>query len=166
MRRNLVSISSLVKADYGFNIDLASGIKISRASAYLGSAILVNDYWQLCCSYPKQILLVENSVNLSGTKRKFNDKSAYLWHRRLGHISKPRLQLLVKENILPELDFGDFDICVECVKGKTTKSRRKEATRSSQLLELIHTDICGNKYFITFINDFSRYCYVYLMSEK
>ena len=39
MRRNLVSISSLVKADYGFNIDLASGIKISRASA-----VLLNDY--------------------------------------------------------------------------------------------------------------------------
>ena len=43
------------------------------------------------------------------------------------------------------------------------------------ILELIHTDICGpfptvawngQQYFITFIDDFSRYGYVYLISEK
>jgi len=40
---------------------------------------------------------------------------------------------------------------------------------------LIYTDICGpfnapsfggKKYFITFIDDFSRYCYLYLLHEK
>jgi len=40
---------------------------------------------------------------------------------------------------------------------------------------LIHTDICGRfdapsfgdkKYFITFIGDFSQYCYLYLFYEK
>ena len=47
--------------------------------------------------------------------------------------------------------------------------------RLSESLDLIHTDICdmksipsrgGNKYFITFIDDCSRYCYVYLLSSK
>ena len=51
----------------------------------------------------------------------------------------------------------------------------KTTTRSTQLLELIPTDICepfnilafdGEKYFITFIDDFSRYNYVYLLHEK
>jgi len=39
--------------------------------------------------------------------------------------------------------------------------------RKTNLLELIHTDVCGGKrYFITFIDDFSKYCYVYLINHK
>ena len=47
--------------------------------------------------------------------------------------------------------------------------------RASDLLELIHTDVCGPmsstarggfQYFITFIDDLSRYDYVYLMRHK
>ena len=52
---------------------------------------------------------------------------------------------------------------------------KKATIRRIQLLEIIHTDLCGpfdvpsfggEKYFITFINDFSRYGYVYLLHEK
>ncbi|XP_070025472.1 uncharacterized protein [Nicotiana sylvestris] len=82
--------------------------------------------------------------------------------------------LKAKENILPVLDPKDFETCVDCVKGKMTKVKRKGSTRSSELLEIIHTDINGtyvptlinHKYFITFIDDFSRYCYIYLLKEK
>ncbi|KAL6132876.1 hypothetical protein ACLB2K_065115 [Fragaria x ananassa] len=82
---------------------------------------------------------------------------------------------MVKENLLPELDFSDFDTCIECVKGKMTKSRNKDSNRSTEPLQLIHTDICGpfahqticgNKYFITFIDDYTRYCTLFLISEK
>ena len=64
---------------------------------------------------------------------------------------------------------------MDCIKGKQTKHTKKGATRSNELLEIIHTYICeplsvpcftGEKYFITFINDLSRYGYVYLMHEK
>ena len=46
---------------------------------------------------------------------------------------------------------------------------------ASDLLELIHTDVCGPmssiargefQYFITFTDDLSRYGYVYLMKHK
>ena len=75
---------------------------------------------------------------------------------------------------LPNLDFADLGLCVDCIKGKQTKHNKKGATRSTQLFEIIHTDICGpfdtpfggEKYFITFIDDFSRYGYVYLLNEK
>ncbi|GKC76251.1 retrovirus-related pol polyprotein from transposon TNT 1-94 [Tanacetum coccineum] len=96
-------------------------------------------------------------------------------HKHLGHISKDILQRLVKNKILPNLDFTDFGLCVECIKAKQTKRSKKGATRSSDLLEIIHTDICGpfdtpsftgQKYVITLIDDFSRYWYVYLLHEK
>ena len=66
-------------------------------------------------------------------------------------------------------------MCVDCIKGKQTKHTKKGATRSIELLEIIHTDICGpfdassfgrEKYFITFIDDFSCYTYIYLLHEK
>ena len=81
----------------------------------------------------------------------------------------------MKEGILQNLDFTDFHVCVDCIKGKQTKHTKKGATRSNELLEIIHTDICGplsipcftgEKYFITFIDDLSRYGNVYLMHEK
>ncbi|RDX74091.1 hypothetical protein CR513_46201, partial [Mucuna pruriens] len=59
-----------------------------------------------------------------------------------------------------------------CIKGKQTKQISKNsATRSNELLRLIHIDICGpfdgnKKYFITFVDDFSHYCYLYLLHEK
>ncbi|GJR88471.1 putative zinc finger, CCHC-type containing protein [Tanacetum coccineum] len=91
-----------------------------------------------------------------------------------GHISRDRMTRLVKDEVLPNLDFSDFEKCVECIKGKMTKGNKKGATRSTGLLELIHTDICGpfpsgiggHKSFITFIDDYSRYMYLFLIIEK
>ena len=51
----------------------------------------------------------------------------------------------------------------------------KSVERNLDLLELVHTDICelngiltrgGNRYFITFIDDSSRFTYVYLLKNK
>ena len=53
--------------------------------------------------------------------------------------------------------------------------KKKNANRCSDVLELIHTDICGpfatlswngQQYFITFIDDYSHYDYLYLINEK
>ena len=64
-----------------------------------------------------------------------------LWHKRLGHFSIERIKRLVKEGILKDLDFIDLGTCVECIKGKQTNKTTKGAKRSSELLEIIHTDI-------------------------
>ena len=74
------------------------------------------------------------------------------------------------------MDFTNLGICVDCIKGKHTKhTRKKKTTRSTQLNEIIHTGIFEphevlfvdkEKYFITFIDDFSRYGYIYLLHKK
>ena len=77
---------------------------------------------------------------------------------------------MVKEGILNSLDFIDFGTYVDCIKGKFTKTSKKGA-RSTELLEIIHIDICGkmpypsisgDKHFITFITDMG----MYLLKEK
>src|SRR5664279_5191168 len=60
--------------------------------------------------------------------------------------------------------------------GKMTKTPfAKSFERASDLLELVHSDVCGPmsttaiggyEYFVTFMDDFSRYGYVYLMKHK
>ena len=53
-----------------------------------------------------------------------------------------------------------------CSMTKITQKPHKSVERNTELLELIHSDICeferhltrgGNRYFITFIDDFSKY---------
>ena len=81
-----------------------------------------------------------------------------LWHQRLGRISIDRIKRLVEDGVLSTLDYTDLETCVDCIKRKQTKN----ANRSSNILEIIHTDICcpdmdmlDKKYFITFIDDYS-----------
>ena len=80
----------------------------------------------------------------TGTKRcVINEDSSNLWHSRLGHISIDIIKRLVNEGVLNTLDFTDFENCVDCIKGKQTNKSKKCANRSSDILDIIHTDICS-----------------------
>jgi len=68
-------------------------------------------------------------------------------------------------------------ICEGCIKGKhqITSFPKDGATRASQLLKIVHTDVCGpmrttshggTRYFLTFIHDFSRKTHVYFLKAK
>ena len=79
------------------------------------------------------------------------------------------------DEILEPLDLSDFEVCVECIKGKRTNIRKLGVERAKDISELVHTDICGpfptpswnrQQYFISFIDDYSRYGYLYLIHEK
>ena len=66
--------------------------------------------------------------------------------------------------------------CESCLLEKMANSPFVgQSGTSSELLELIHTDVCGSfsimakdgyNYFITFTNNLSQYGYVYLMKYK
>ena len=66
-----------------------------------------------------------------------------LWRKRLGHISKERVERVINDNILSILDLSDLKTCVDCFKGKITKIKKNESTRISDLLKIIHTNIGG-----------------------
>ena len=108
--------------------------------------------------------------------KKGDPKLSYLWHCRLGHINENRVKRLVSTSILPPFDFESYGVCESCLLGKMTRSPfLGKGTRASDLLGLIHTDVCGPmsitarggfNYFITFTDDLSRYGFVYLMKHK
>nr|KYP56903.1 Retrovirus-related Pol polyprotein from transposon TNT 1-94 [Cajanus cajan] len=170
-RRNLISISSLDK--FGFSCSFGNNkFSLYQNSNVVGSGSLIDNLYLLdVVSSNKENFHIDSR----GTKRKINENSTTLWHKRLGHISKQRIQRLVSDEILEPFDLSDFEVCVECIKGKQTNSRKLGAERAKDVLELIHTDICGpfpttswngQQYFITFIDDYSRYGYLFLIHEK
>ncbi|KAL6315595.1 hypothetical protein AAG906_002767 [Vitis piasezkii] len=179
LRRNVPSMSWHVKKGIFLTLGCLSYRKPSDAERciYVGDGTgLLNVYDNLYLLETVPSYNETLHVESRGTKRKLNkDNSASLWHKRLGHISKSRVERLVSDGILDSLDFSDFDICVECIKGKQTKTKKLGANRATDVLELIHTDICGpyptaswngQQYFITFIDDYSRYGYLFLIHEK
>ena len=76
---------------------------------------------------------------------KFNNDSAnYLWHYRLGHIGVKRMKKLHADGLLESLDYESFDTCKPCLMGKMTKTPFSGTVeRATDLLEIIHTDVCG-----------------------
>ena len=105
-----------------------------------------------------------------------NDSATYLWHCRLGHIGVKRMKKLHADGLLESLDYESFDTCKPCLMGKMTKTPFSGTMeRATDLLEIIHTDVCGPMsvdarggyhYFLTFTDDLSRYGYIYLMKHK
>nr|GEX59618.1 retrotransposon protein, putative, Ty1-copia subclass [Tanacetum cinerariifolium] len=121
--------------------------------------------------------IFEKQARMKSTKRvKHNLDSTYLWHCRLAHISKKRIEKLQQEGLLKSTYVELFDQCVSCLSGKMTrKSFPYHPERATDLPGIIHTDVCGPlrhvsrqgaSYFITFTDDNSRYGYVYLFKHK
>ncbi|RVW37994.1 Retrovirus-related Pol polyprotein from transposon TNT 1-94 [Vitis vinifera] len=100
-----------------------------------------------------------------------------VWHRRLGH---PNIQILshVLNSDLP----GNKDrssLSLECDSCKLGKSKTLpfplHASRASHCFDLIHSDVWGPspvsshekfKYYVTFIDDHSRFTWVYFLRSK
>jgi hypothetical protein len=157
----LISVSRLLPLEYSFNFS-ESSFSLFYKSDCVGNSILSDGLFYINL----QNNTTYDSMHVhTGIKRcVIDENSSKLWHQRLGHISIDRIKRLVNERVLNTLDFTDFETCLDCIKGKQTNKSKKGATRSSDIFEIIHIDICSpdldshsHKYFISFIDDYSRY---------
>ena len=86
------------------------------------------------------------------------------------------MKKLHTDGLLESLDYESLGTCEPCLMGKMTKTPFfGTMVRITDLLEIIHTDVCGPMnikapdkyhYFLTFTDDLSRYGYIYLMKHK
>jgi hypothetical protein len=105
-------------------------------------------------------------------------KTSFLvWHFRLGHPSFEVVNQVVKDKQLPitSFSFNKSTVCISCQLGK---SKKLPFHGSSYVfiapLELIHTDIwtshvssiSGFKHYVIFIDDYSRYSWIYPIHLK
>ena len=87
----------------------------------------------------------------------------------------PCLVLVIDDNLyglMKSLDYESLGTCEPCLMGKMTKTPFSGTMeRATDLLEIIHTDVCGPMnieargryhYFLIFTDDLSRYEYILL----
>jgi hypothetical protein len=103
-----------------------------------------------------------------------------IWHRRFGHLGTNSLQKLAREQLVNSFDYSaekKVSFCESCVQGKHHKSTfpTNKTKRAREPLDLVHSDVCGKlngkslsgaEYFLTFIDDKTRYVWVYILKRK
>lgn len=102
-----------------------------------------------------------------------------VWHSRLGHISRDRLQRLVQQKMVLGMEVvggPKKEKCEGCVVGKSTKQPEAVGgrTRGTRPHQLYHVDlcefsnpaICKAQYVLNMVDDYSGYTYGFLMSKK
>ena len=100
----------------------------------------------------------------------------HIWQSRLCHINFGCMTRLTGLNLILKFDLVKGSKCHICVESKQPRKPHKAAAaRDLAPLELIHSNVCemngeltkgGKRYFIMFIDDCTRFCYVYLLKSK
>ena len=117
LSRNLVSLPKLDLDGDFINFGNKS-FTLFKNTYFVGFDIFSDGLYKfnLHDEFAKTLLTLHRSI---GTKRSLtNENSSNLWHKRLGHISRERLERLVKDGIYLNLDFTNLSVCVDCIKGK------------------------------------------------
>ena len=112
-------------------------------------------------------------------KSDFNNKCR-LWHKRLGHPHAQKLLFMFKNGLIMNKYLVSFqDVLFDCSSCKMGKSKTLPFPRHQEItteyFDLIHTEVWGiapyvshshHKYFVTFIDDYSRFTRVYFLNAK
>jgi len=169
MKSNLLSIGQLVEKNYKVSIeDKMMRVLDSNGRLILKAPMSQNRTFKI------ELNVMEHKCLATATSR-----DEWIWHYRLGHLNFKDIRDLKRRNMvlgLPEIDIPN-KVCEECVQAKQHKNNfsKDAGSRSKAILEVIYSDVCGplqvdsiggNKYFVTFIDDFSRKLWSYLIKKK
>lgn len=131
-------------------------------------------------TYKNQILAIANQRDsllvletIRPSAHTASSIDALTWHKRLGHVNEDYMSKgAIGSLVGPMKKFT----CETCLKNKSTRHiSRTAAVKSTRILEKIHSDIAGpitptslggNKYVITFTDDYSRFSWVFPCVEK
>ena len=171
---NLLSVSKVADAGKTTEFDDVHCRITGEGGKLLAMATKVGSLYYL--DYQK--ISRGQQVNAAETKKPESKES--IWHRRFGHLGVRNLQKLARDDMINNFDFdasSDLTFCETCVGGKHHKSKFPKGTsnRSTEPLGLVHSDICGKinskslggaEYFLTFVDDKTRYVWVYFLKYK
>jgi hypothetical protein len=105
--------------------------------------------------------------------------ATWLWHLRYGHLNFKSLSNLKSNcmvNGLPEIRVPK-DMCRNCLVGKQSRKSFVDhiAMRAKDKLDVVYSDVCGpfdteslggNRYFVSFVDEYSRMMWLYLIKTK
>ena len=101
--------------------------------------------------------------------------SLALCHAGLGHASFSQVQQLVSRGLLGSVSTENFD-CVSCQLGKQSALPfNTSESISIDIFDLIHSDVWGpssvssiggSRYFVVFVDDYSRYSWIFNIKHR
>jgi len=167
LETNLLSVKRLTKQGNVVKFE-GNNCIISRNNRTYAEGKVTDDLYQLVCEKANTV------------KQESHQNCVHMWHRRLGHRDPEAVLKLNREKLADGIRIdscGSLMKCISCIKGKMARQSfpKVSSHRAKQVLDLIHTDVCGpmrtqtpghKKYFLTFIDDHSRYTVVYLLHSK
>ncbi|KAH9699234.1 Integrase catalytic domain-containing protein [Citrus sinensis] len=166
LKKNLLSLGQM--DSHGYKTHVENGImKIVKGALVLMKAekIGVNLY----------MLKGETLQEADACVASNGEESTMMWHLKLGHMSEQGLKILSEQKLLPGLKSVSLPFCEHCVTSKQHRLKfSRFIARSKCILDLIHSDVWespdismgGAKYMVTFIDDYSRRCWVYPIKKK
>ncbi|KAM1099692.1 hypothetical protein ACFX15_006016 [Malus domestica] len=102
--------------------------------------------------------------------------SSALWHSRLGHPSNSVVSSILKQCQVSVAFDSNPVICSTCLEGKFCKLPFvASVSKSVTPFEVVHTDVWGPspcisvdsfRYYVTFIDECTRYCWIFPLSNK
>lgn len=163
---NLISVHQITENGGQVKFDSKGCTILNRQNVIVATATKVNNMYRLNMN--------TDNAYMSDVKR----DDIFLWHQRMGHLNLDTLKKL-KENsegfTLSDKQVNNIT-CITCKEGKQTRMPFKsQGSHSSRLLELVHSDLCGpmetqslggGKYFLTFLDDYSKKVFVYILNNK
>ena len=156
IHKNLV-FGSLLNS-HGFLLVFESDkFVLSKNGMYVKKGYMSDGMWKL-----NVMTIIKSYMNKASTFS-YILESSNIWHGRLGHINYDTLRRLINLNHIPTFQIDAKCKCETCVEAKLTRSSFKSVEINTE--PLVQTR-GGKKYFITFVNDTTKYCYVYLLKSK
>ena len=95
---------------------------------------------------------------------------------RLGHMSEKGLSLLGEKGLLKNMEKPCMEFCEHCVYGKAHRLRFSTSKHKNMvILDYVHIGVWGpapvtskggSRYFVTYVDDHSRYAWIYFLKHK
>ncbi|GJW41288.1 retrotransposon protein, putative, ty1-copia subclass [Tanacetum coccineum] len=105
----IISVSRLYKDGFVNRFENDNSISVSRNSLIYFNAIPRDDIYEIVLSSSNTN---DSSMYAVSNKRaKLNLDSTLLWHCRLGHINKKRIEKLQHDGLLDSTDIESFEVC-------------------------------------------------------
>ena len=171
MDRNLISFAKVT--DNYKVVSIGDSSKIyNKDNKIIAIAWKSNRIYKMTSYLEKNI--ESNLIRKDNGKMSLKDK----WHRTLGHVNFNYLNTMCKNHTLEGLPSeieSDYYKCATCIENKIHnipfENKRK---RAKDILEIVHTDLNGphsegykgEKYFQTFIDDYSKLAKIYPIKSK
>jgi GAG-pre-integrase domain len=89
-----------------------------------------------------------------------------MWHNRLAHVNRRKISDMIRDKHLPPDTKLDIEKCTDCSSGKQTrdsfkghidKATKQGAVIHSDVVGLLPHSVPGACYFVTFIDEFTRF---------